>query len=153
MFTRAMVAGSVMGTARTERRRPFTWIAPCGFAVISLYQRPERPRTERTYTWLSTTTTPIVTRCILLVADRVSISISSLLVSWLSGGSSNCFGMKYSSSNVSSSQKRTRFSTAKGAGCTQHKCTDVTKKTTLSLLSSGKGCRVHRFSAPRARPL
>src|SRR5215216_3736887 len=62
-LTASTVAPSVTVAARTGMRSSSTCSAPSGFDEISRYQRPLRPRTERTKTSPSTTTTQMIVRC------------------------------------------------------------------------------------------
>src|SRR5215216_6750411 len=62
-LTASTVASSVAGAARTGSRSLCTCSAPSGFDEISRYQRPLAPRTERTKTSPSTTTTQMIVRC------------------------------------------------------------------------------------------
>src|SRR5215217_3173717 len=62
-LTASTVASSVAGAARTVSRSLCTCSAPSGLDEISRYQRPLAPRTERTKTSPSTTTTQMIVRC------------------------------------------------------------------------------------------
>src|SRR5215210_3744956 len=62
-LTASTVGPSVAGVACTGMRSSSTCIAPSGFDEISRYQRPLWPRTERTKTSSSTTTTQMIVRC------------------------------------------------------------------------------------------
>src|SRR5215217_4617966 len=88
-LTASTVASSVAGAARTGRRWFCTCTAPSGFDEISRYQRPLWPRTERTKTSPSTTTTQMIVRCSgestsRRVSMRTSLVSSSSLRVWAS---------------------------------------------------------------------